>query len=173
MRIVLTGAESSGKSTLTQQLGERFEIPYALEFARLYLEENGPDYDLDLLKKMSILHRAYQMDRVPAESPVGLFDTDLINYKIWAEEVFGVCPHEITQGIQEEKSHAYLLCAPDLAWEPDPLRENPDDRERLFELHRAEIIRLGRPCEIVTGQGGERLANAEAALRKLLNAANQ
>jgi nicotinamide riboside kinase len=167
MRIVLTGAESSGKSTLTRQLGERFDLPVALEFARFYLEEHGPDYDGNLLRKMASLHRDWQREQVPPAAPLGLFDTDLINYKIWAEEVFGECPPEIERGIAEEADHVYLLCAPDLPWEPDPLRENPHDRDRLFQRHLAEIERLGRRYEIVRGTGAERLANAETAASKL------
>jgi nicotinamide riboside kinase len=169
MRIILTGAECSAKSTLTQALGEALNLPYALEFARFYLEENGPDYDYALLRKMSRLHCDWQREQVPPAAPLGIFDTDLINYKIWTEEVFGKCPEEVEAGIQEEADHIYLLCAPDLPWEPDPLRENPTDRNRLFELHRKEIERLGRRYEIVRGTGDERLACAEAALKRLLD----
>ena len=168
MRIVLTGAECSAKSTLTRQLGEALGIPYALEFARFYLEKHGPEYDYELLRNMARLHRDWQREQVPADAPLGIFDTDLINYKIWAEEVFGKCPAEIEAGIQEEADHVYLLCAPDLPWEPDPLRENPTDRARLFELHRKEIERLGRRYEIVRGTGDERRANAEEAVEKLM-----
>jgi nicotinamide riboside kinase len=164
LRIVLTGAECSAKSALTRALGERLGLPYALEYARFHLEERGPDYDYELLRKMARLHCEYQRAQVPPDAPLGIFDTDLINYKIWAQEVFGQCPPEIEPGIAEEADHVYLLCAPDLPWEPDPLRENPTDRDRLFELHRKEIERLGRRYEIVRGTGDARLACAEAAL---------
>jgi len=172
MRIVLTGAESSGKSTLTRQLAERFDLPFALEFARFFLEKSGPEYDLNLLEKMADLHQTYQLQKIPTSVPIGFFDTDLLNYKIWAEEVFGQCPQKILSDIELESSHTYLLCAPDLPWESDPLRENPHDRERLFERHLAEIKNLGRPYEIVRGTGNERLANAKAALKRLLDAAD-
>ncbi len=168
MRIVITGAESSGKSSLTQHLGEVFRLPYALEYARYYLEENGPGYDLEKLKKMSHLHLNYQQERVPISTPYGIFDTDLINYKIWAEEVFGCCPAEVSAGIEQESSHVYLLCKPDLPWEPDLLRENPNDCQRLFLRHRDEIIRLKRPYKEVEGLGQERMTNAEAALCRFL-----
>lgn len=168
MRIVLTGAESSAKSTLTRQLGERLGLPYALEFARFYLEKHGPDYDYEQLRAMARLHCEYQRVQVLPAAPLGIFDTDLINYKIWAEVVFGKCPGEIAERIRQESGHIYLLCAPDLPWEPDPLRENPNDREWLFELHRKEIELLGRPYEIIRGTGEERLACAEAALKRLL-----
>jgi len=90
------------------------------------------------------------------------------NYKIWAEEVFGCCPAEIRSGIDLESSHHYLLCKPDLPWEPDPLRENPSDYQQLYQRHRSEIIRLNRPYEEIEGVGQERTDNAESALRRLL-----
>lgn len=169
-RIVLTGAESSAKSTLTRQLGEHFGLPIALEFARIWLEAHGPDYTEQNLTTMFRGHLAYQQEQIPPNLPLGIFDTDLINYKIWSEEVFGHCPPEIIEAIGQESSHIYLLCAPDLPWTPDPLRENPDDRERLFKRHRTEIESLGRPYEIIRGCGKERLANAQAALRRLSDA---
>ncbi|MCF6266276.1 MAG: ATP-binding protein [Desulfuromusa sp.] len=168
IRIVITGAESAGKSSLTQHLGEVFGLPYALEYARYYLEENGSEYDLEQLKELSYLHLSYQQEKVPISAPCGIFDTDLINYKIWAEEVFGSCPEDISTRIEQESSHIYLLCKPDLPWEPDPLRENPYDCQRLYQRHLDEIIRLKRPYELVEGCGRERIANAEAALSHLL-----
>ena len=56
MRIVLTGAESSGKSTLTTYLAEKFNLPYALEYARYHLEKHGSQYDLPQLINMSRKH---------------------------------------------------------------------------------------------------------------------
>jgi len=168
IRIVITGAESSGKSTLTEHLGKVFGFPYALEYARYYLEENGPKYDLEQLREMSYLHLSYQQEKVPISAPCGIFDTDLINYKIWAEEVFGCCPEDINTGVEQESSHVYLLCKPDLPWKPDPLRENPYDYQRLYQRHRDEITRLKRSYEEVEGYGQERMTNAEAALHRLL-----
>ena len=168
LRIVLTGAESSGKSSLTRYLGEVFKLPYALEYARIYLEEHGPEYNLEQLKEMSRRHLNYQQEEVPISVPCGIFDTDLINYKIWAEEVFGCCPEEISRGVEQESSHVYLLCKPDLPWEADPLRENPDNLHFLYQRHLDEIIRLNRPYEIIEGLGQERQTNAEAALSRLI-----
>ncbi|QHI68326.1 AAA family ATPase [Tichowtungia aerotolerans] len=169
-RIVLTGAESSGKSSLTLQLGARFGLPIALEYARIWLEAHGPEYTEENLLTIFRGHLGYQQAQVPPGLSLGIFDTDLINYKIWFEEVFGHCPQEVVDAVGQETSHVYLLCAPDLPWEPDPLRENPNDRERLFERHRTEIENLNRPYEIVRGTGEERLSCAEAALNKLIRA---
>ena len=149
-------------------MGEVFDLPYALEFARFYLEEHGPEYNLELLKKMSRLHLNYQQEQVPADSPVGIFDTDLINYMIWSEKVFGSCPPEILAGMEEEKDHVYLICEPDLPWQPDPLRENQYDRQELFQNHIDNVVRLNRPYALVNGSGQARLKNGEVAFRHML-----
>ena len=47
----------------------------------------------------------------------------------------------------------WLLCKPDLPWEPDPLRENPDDRERLFERYEELLDQLGKPYAVISGAG--------------------
>lgn len=170
IRVVLAGPESSGKSSLVSHLAARFRVPFALEYARFYLEKHGPAYDLPLLLNLSRSHRAYQRRRVPIASPVGLFDTDLINYKIWCEVVYGVCPPEILKPLEKESNHVYLLCAPDLRWESDPLRESEHERPLLFERHRLEIERRQRPYFVIEGQGPARIACAEAAYRKLTGA---
>lgn len=170
LRIVLAGPESSGKSTLAAYLATAFGVPFAPEFAREHLEAHGSRYDYDLLLALSRGHLASQRQRVPDAALLGVLDTDLLNYKIWCESVFGRCHPEILAGIDAERDHVYLLCRPDLPWEPDPLRENPADRERLFDLHVAEIERLRRPYAVIRGAGPARIACAERAFRRLAGA---
>jgi len=168
IRLVLTGPESTGKSALTVHLAQHLGLPYALEYAREYLEQHGADYTYDILLEMSRGHKAHQARCVPRAAPLGVFDTDLTNYKIWSEVAYGKCHEEIVAALERETSHRYLLCYPDLPWEPDPLREHPHDRMKLFEFHRRELERLVRPYEIVRGSGPERYAQAEQAAARLL-----
>lgn len=167
LRIVATGPESTGKSVLVERLAREFGVPHAPEYARIYLERHGPSYDLPLLRRLASAHLAYQRRRVPRRAPVGLLDTDLINYKIWCEVVYGRCPPGILRALEAETNHVYLLCAPDLPWEPDPLREGRSQRRMLYHRHLAEIRRLGRPYRIIRGRGEARFACAAAAFREL------
>lgn len=167
-RIVIAGPESTGKSVITAHLADRLHLPSAQEYARMYMEAKGPEYDYELLLTMSRKHKTYQQEQVPENAAIGIFDTDLINYKIWCEEVFGKCHQEILDGVESESSHVYLLCYPDLPWEPDPLRENKDDRLRLFDLHKQELDRLNRPYIVIKGTGADRFAAAEQAALKLI-----
>ena len=47
------------------------------------------------------------------------------------------------------KSRFYLLCKPDIPWESDPLRENPNDRIKLFDIYKMELDNLGHKYYIV------------------------
>lgn len=164
----MSGPESTGKSALTSHLAGVFGVPYAQEYARIYLEKNGPSYDFDLLLQLSREHKDYQWSCVPASAPVGIFDTDLINYKIWCEVVYGRCHDEIIRRMNEETNHVYLLCYPDLPWTFDPLRENPNNRDELFALHVQAIEQLGRPYHIIRGVDGARRVAAERAVRDII-----
>lgn len=167
-RIVLTGPESSGKTALTIHLSKHLGAPHALEYARIYLEKYGPEYDYDLLLKIAEGHLAYQQDIIPADAPLAILDTDLINYKVWSEVAFGKFHPELLHELEKESEHLYLLCYPDLPWLPDPLREHPQARMMLFERHKAAIEEFNRPCEIVRGIGEVRYHNAEEAVKRLL-----
>jgi len=164
----LTGPESTGKTALTLHLARRFVLPYAMEYARLYLEQHGPDYDYDLLQEMSRGHQAYQRECVLPDALVGLFDTDLTNYRIWSQEVFGRCSDALIEAEEQEVNHCYLLCLHDLPWETDPLRVDKDRRDYLYQLHVKEIERLHRPYCVVEGVGPVRERCAEEAIRKLV-----
>ena len=50
-KIILTGPESSGKTTLAKQLAERFQTTWVPEFARTYLDNlTRPYREDDLLR---------------------------------------------------------------------------------------------------------------------------
>lgn len=51
--ITIVGPESSGKTTLSQQLAETFGCPWIPEFAREYLETLGVDYTFQDLEQMA------------------------------------------------------------------------------------------------------------------------
>ena len=46
-KIVVIGPESTGKSTLCEELARYFETNWCPEFAREYLLTNGTDYNFD------------------------------------------------------------------------------------------------------------------------------
>ena len=166
-RIVLSGPESSGKSTLAAALGAAFGLPVAMEYARVHLDAGMPSpQSPGALVDLARGHLAWQRRHVPDDAPCGIFDTDLVNYFIWADVAFGSVPEEITRWLAAERHHIHLLCEPDLPWRSDPYREFPglEKRRALFDRHARELDARGNRVFIIRGQGPARLQAATQAI---------
>ncbi|MFU8893628.1 MAG: AAA family ATPase [Luteolibacter sp.] len=171
VRIVLSGPESSGKSTMAAALAERFGLSCAPEHARVHLESGGAyPPSPEALVALAREHLAWQRECVAPEWPCGIFDTDMLNYFVWADVAFGHVPPEIEAWFAGEAHHVHLLCEPDLDWQPDPLREFPDPGKRrmLFERYRTELERRGMRHFIIRGTGDARVAMAADCVRQAL-----
>ena len=147
LKIIVTGPESSGKTTLCKALSKHFNLPFAKEYARGFLDELGRNYKQDDLLEIA-------KGQLLSEHNTQILDTDLITIKIWSEYKYGSCNKWILNQIKKQKSENrfYILCNPDIPWEADPQRENPNDREELFEIYKKEIASLGHNYFIVEGE---------------------
>jgi NadR type nicotinamide-nucleotide adenylyltransferase len=167
MRIAITGPESTGKSWLAEQLAGRFRTVWVPEFARAYLEGKGGHYDYEDIVRIARGQKALEQKLLPEANQYLFCDTDPLVTRVWSEVVYGKCDPWILKEIRENPYDVYLLCYPDLPWEPDPLRENPDDRDRLFELYKQTLEDEGLPYTVIKGAGNERLKNAVRAIENM------
>jgi nicotinamide riboside kinase len=78
------------------------------------------------------------LDSLKGDAPLVIWDTDPMVYKIWVNEVYQEDWKEIKDAIDQLHPDILLLCKPDIPWEYDPLRQNPNDRDRLFEIFEKE-----------------------------------
>ncbi len=165
-RIAIVGAESSGKTTLCHDLASHFAAAWLPEFAREYFEQkNSLNYDIEDIVRIG----AEQLRREQIHPAKLLFcDSNLLINRIWAEVRFGRCPEWITQHYRPHDYLLHLLPTPDIPWEPDPLRENPHDREALFDRYQQALIDTGCPYLVVTGTRDERVQQVVQELRRLL-----
>ncbi len=165
--IVLTGPESSGKTTLIQSLSEKWQWPYTVEVARDYLEKTTELYNETSLLEISKLQ--FQLiDSYNMEHSHFLCDTDLLTIVIWYIEKYGPLPSSLLDLFQSQLPNGYILCAPDIPWVFDPLRENPNDRERLYSLYEKWILDLQIPYVVVSGCLEERVEMASKFLNSTL-----
>ena len=153
LKIIVTGPESSGKTTLCKALSEHYNLPFTKEFAREYLTDLGKNYlqeDLLEIAKGQLENEQLTNDN----QQISLHDTDLITLKIWSDYKYGNCTNWILEQIKKQKveNRFYLLCKPDLKWNYDPLRENPTDRNELLEIYKQELENLGHKFLIIKGE---------------------
>lgn len=142
---VFTGPESAGKTSLSRQLAEELGLPWVPEFARSYLEEKPLHYSLQDLD--TIAQHQLMMEQNAGGKYI-ICDTDLLTLYIWKREVFKEEDPALLEPLYKLNRH-YLLCKPNIPWVPDPLRENPFDRERLFDIYISTIEKTGRPFTLL------------------------
>jgi NadR type nicotinamide-nucleotide adenylyltransferase len=180
-KIVIIGPESTGKSTLCEQLAAHYHTTWCPEYAREYLTKNGMNYSYDdllaIAKGQVELEDKYEKAMVSSEEsmtkslPSPLFiDTDMYVMKVWSEFVFGKCHRFILDQIIERKYDLYLLCNVDLPWIKDALREYPDleSRRKLYLIYKDIMINQQVPWVEISGDYDERLRNAILAVDRML-----
>lgn len=163
-RLVVTGPESTGKTTLSRQLADYFNGRWVPEYAREYAGKLDRPYryqDVEHIAKQQI-SQAYEYIEEPS---LVVFDTYLIITKVWFEWGFGSCPDFVINEIRKNTMDLYLLCYPDIEWKPDGVREFPgEERFELFRLYQQNLEQFHLPYAIVKGDGPQRFRNALLAI---------
>src|SRR5690606_37041701 len=125
-RILILGPESTGKSTLAEDLASHFGEPWVPEFAREYLEKIDRPYIYEDLLEIGKGQVASE-DQLADEAKRFLFvDTDLRVIQVWSEHWFGNTDSWVLDEIEKRKYDLILLTDTGLPWAPDPLREYPE-----------------------------------------------
>lgn len=170
--LVTTGPESSGKTTLAEQLSAALKAPLVSEASRDYLSalyRRQPGYQYqpeDLLHIARLQHEREQ--RALAQQPTHLVcDTDLLVILIWSEVKYGKVDAALLRLFEQTLAatpRTYLLCTPDMPWQPDPLRENPLDRDLLYGRYLNKLKETGSPYTLLAGDKQARLRHMEQFL---------
>lgn len=153
--LVFTGPESSGKSTLVNWLGKKYNLPHNVEYARLYLSQLNRKYteeDLDpiLEGQLSSEHTGHDLF---------ICDSDILTLIIWKEVVYGKTDISWINTFKNYQDRFYFLLKPDIPWQADPLRENPENRDWLFEEYKEKLECIGLPYCVIDGEGKVRQEN--------------
>ena len=165
IRIALTGPESSGKTTLGQSLSEHFNVALVSEFARTYLEQTGGEYkqsDLDEIAKGQLKSISFTHDKI------NFCDSDFSVIEIWSQYKYGKVSNVISEIVKKDLFDLHILCTPDIPWEEDALRENPDTRDELFELYIESLNRHNKNFIIVSGEHKSRIEKSLQSIDLLL-----
>jgi len=166
--VTLTGPESCGKTSLAQQLAHHFGVPLIPERAREYLSDaTSPCTFFDLRR---IAAWQWHSERQYRETDsLTIADTDLLTIRIWSEIRFGRCDPWILKRSRQIEGKRYLLMLPDLPWEPDPLRENPHDRQQVLQCYRESLNVMRAVYAEISGSGPQRFARALAVVQGWLS----
>ena len=168
MKVVLTGPESVGKSTLTKQLSEFYNGVYVEEFARNYVEQLGRPYTYNDVEFI-VQQQLKEYDDFKNQKGFCFFDTFLIISKIWFLHVYHRLPEWFEDEFMKRPVDLYLLCKDDLEWESDGVRENEKLRRLLFDKYKDELDKYGFRYVIIEGEGENRLKKAIEVINNVGN----
>ena len=179
IKVVVIGPESTGKSSLCEQLANHYKTEWVKEYAREYLLTNGTEYGYDNLLEIAkgqfalenaaiqlVENKATNTSASNSSSKIILLDTNMYVLKVWCEFVFEKCHPWILNQIVENSYDLYLLCDVDLPWIKDELREYPDleIRERLYRHYKDLLVNQSTPWVNISGNYQQRLDNAINAI---------
>ncbi|MGI9551128.1 MAG: AAA family ATPase [Aurantibacter sp.] len=173
VKIVLFGPESTGKTTLSEQLARHYNTVWVPEYAREYLQNKWND-ERKTCEPEDLLPIAEGQIRLENSltkkaSNILICDTDLLETKVYSEAYYvGHCDPILEKHALQNQYDLYILAYIDVPWVGDDLRDKPNERERMFLHFKDTLEKYHRKFIILKGNKKERLATAVEHIDKLL-----
>lgn len=163
-RIVVTGSESTGKTTLAREIAAALQTVWVPEYSRTYAETIGVPLSAATIEPIARGQIAAEDAAEPSANDVLVLDTDLVSTTVYAEHYYGSCPRWIMIAARERLGDLYLLADIDLPWKADGVRDRPAARAQVQQSFVDRLSDFGARVASVTGTEGDRLATALDAI---------
>ncbi|TRO67177.1 AAA family ATPase [Christiangramia sabulilitoris] len=178
IRIVLFGPESTGKTTLSEDLARHYDEPLVKEYMREYLQEvwDAEKRSCEPKDLIPIAQGQIQAEnRLSATAKKLLIcDTNLLELKVYSEAYYdGYCNPLLLKHALNHYYDLYILTYIDVPWTPDDLRDKPHDREGMFHRFQDTLDRYQKPYFISKGNRKERLEYAVKKIDQLIKNRNR
>jgi len=137
-KVLITGTESCGKSTMTKKLAKIYYTSWSEEVGRYYSRDylGGDESAFTDDDFMRIAHLQYEndFDALNKANKVCFFDTDAVVTDYYAEQYLGHHVESVGKFIDSTRYDMVMFMAPDVKWVPDGLRFLGEDSLR-WKLH--------------------------------------
>ncbi|WP_315819116.1 AAA family ATPase [Paraflavitalea speifideaquila] len=164
-KICISGSESTGKSTLTEKLGQYFETAFVPEMAREVIETTEEVVFDDLLK-IATLHAATINERLPLANKLLICDTDVNITKSYAQYLFHqplLVPAWIDAANQFD---LHLFLDTDCPYVQDGTRLSEAERNVLSGYHERQLQEMGIAYITISGSWEQRFERAKEVIRE-------
>ncbi len=165
-RVCVTGAESTGKSALVEELARHFSVPRVPEYSRQYA--STVQRELSYFDVSPIAKGQMELEDRLAAQKSGLLiqDTDLLSTIVYSRHHFGACPEWVEREARSRRADLYLLLDIDVPWVSDPVRDCGDTRIELDQEFRRVLEQFDANFKVISGTWEERWERAVNAIRE-------
>jgi len=176
IKVVLYGPESTGKSSLAQELAKYYDTVFVKEFSRSYAEVKAKQ-NLQLTKNdvlpIAIGQIQSENEQLKKANNLLICDTDLLETQVYSEFYYdGFCPELVKKYARINTYDFYFLTYIDMSWEADGIRDQPNTRLQMFNAFEQALIDSKKKYCIVKGSFEERLNICITQINKFLNSIN-
>lgn len=170
IRIVITGAECTGKSTLAAALSGYYGEPWTPEYVRTYVETLDRELSPSDLEPIAIGQYALEDSSLKRAKRFILHDTNLLSTILYANHYFGEQLDWVNDAFLSRDYSLYLLCASEgIKWQADPgQRDSATARDVLEGKFKEALQRMRLPHVELTGSREARFGEAVLAIDQLL-----
>lgn len=167
-RVVLTGSESVGKTTLAAQLAAHYGVEFVPEYVRDYAATLDRPLDFRDHGPIAFGQTAREDAFISRASGLLIHDTDLLSTVVYCHHYFGRCPAFIEEAAVARQPALYLLLDIDVPWVADDVRDRGDRRDEVQALFVATLQRFNARYETVHGDWAARFTTATRAIDALI-----
>ena len=174
LKVVLFGPESTGKTTLSEQLARHYHTVWVPEYAREYLQDkwNNERKTCEPHDLLPIAEGQMRLENDLAKKATEILicDTDLLETKVYSEAYYvGDCDPVLEKYALQNTYDLYLLTYIDIPWEEDDLRDKPNEREEMFNYFKDTLEKYGKNFITLKGDKKQRLNKAINHIDTLLH----
>jgi len=169
IKVVITGPECCGKTTLASALAKHYSVPLVEEYARTYLNDLGIRYDQNDLLKIALGQLENESKVLRSHPSLMICDTGLYIIKVWSIVKYGRVDYRLKKMLDHYACDLFILPNYNIPYVKDELRENPKDRQSLYGIYLEELMTHGQNFIQVNGGKEERLAQAIEQIDSLSN----
>lgn len=172
-RVLITGPESCGKSTMSELLAKVFCTTWSPEWARDHWDEiGGWEMGAAGLNKIADGQHQYQLEAIKKANKITFSDTSAIETFIYSRIMLGESTPSIVDHLNDQRNRfdLVILLTPKVRYVQDGLRKHGDQRWEIYEQFKQVIESLDLPHVIIDSDDyAQRTLTAIDYCRKLMD----